>query len=541
MKEHETQCKTHRAQIDVHSKSSSEKLPYSVCYQHNRIRFWLNGKPKTDDIPPGMTTLDYLHQELGLFGTKCSCNEGDCGACTVVIAYASGDSIRYEAINSCLYPAAKLQGKHLITIESLGTPEKLHPIQEVLLDFHATQCGYCTPGFVMSLFALLVMCQNPSRERILSALEGNLCRCTGYDSILKAAVYLAINSEAGKILPTWCKEVEKDLLSFNLPPEIITKDKDKLYLNSAYLCPSSLPELFELIESHANKEFKLINGGTDIMVQINISRKKFPLLIDIAGIKELQNIREESGRQNPSLHESIERLTPQGDTGFIGIGAAVSYSEILRSNLIRQKLPALIYIIKRIASEQIRNFATLSGNIGNASPIADSIPLLLALGSNVKLMRKDISRVLPLQHFFLDYRKTALMHDEIIGEVQIPIPRPTAFIRSTKASKRKSVDIAALTTAVFIEKKAGAGGIIECARLALGGVAKVPILSTIFTAQIQGKKWQDIDKNKLADLIATEFEPISDVRGSKEYRIIIIKKQVQKYFHEADEFLRRQP
>jgi xanthine dehydrogenase small subunit len=206
----------------------------------NQITFFLNGKQITEYVPAGISTLDWLHAKKQMFGTKCSCNEGDCGACTVVIAYPFEGIITYRAINSCLYPAAKLHGKHLITIEGLGTPENLHPIQPTLLKYHSLQCGYCTPGFVMSLFALLAMNSHPDQETILAALEGNLCRCGTYNSILKAAQELSAKFSPSEIVPEWCRNTEQDLYSFNETDTMFFTKTDIPQQVNCYLFPKTM-------------------------------------------------------------------------------------------------------------------------------------------------------------------------------------------------------------------------------------------------------------------------------------------------------------
>ncbi len=516
-REQKPQCNHHHSQAEDDNRRDPVQMPFCANYQYNRISFWLNGIKRSADVPPAMTTLDFVHKQLGMFGTKCSCNEGDCGACTVVLSYPKDGKVCYESINSCLYPASRLHGKHLITIEGLGTPENLHPIQSVMLDFHSTQCGYCTPGFVMSLFALLATHRKPNTERIMAALEGNLCRCTGYDSILKAAVYLSAQYDIDTILPEWCRKVESQLLSFDESPELIDMESKALYHTDTYYLPQSLNDLFDLMESKKATGFKLISGGTDIMVQINIARQKFPILIDVSQIEVLKTI-----------HQEEEAIC---------IGANSTYTEVLNSTLINRKLPELGKIIQRIASEQIRNFATLAGNIGNASPIADSIPVLMVYGASLKLFSKSSSRVVPLCDYFLDYKKTELKANEIIGEILIPIPPDTVFVRAIKASKRKSVDISAVSTAIMLQCK---DGIVSHAELALGGVAKTPILSSTFKDQIIGQDIFSVDAARLARMIEQEIDPISDVRGTEWYRQKLIRNHILIYLKEAVEHYRRQ-
>lgn len=475
--------------------------------QFNRIEFWLNGKRVREEIPPAMTTLEFLHRQRHLYGTKCSCNEGDCGACTVVLAYPREGGIVYESVNSCLFNAAKLHGKHLITVEALGTPEALHPIQSAMLAFHGIQCGYCTPGFVMSMFALFASVTNPSAEGILANLEGNLCRCTGYDSILKAARFIADNYRSSDIVPAWCRAIEAELLAFDLPMEYIERETDRLYPCQAYHVPASLRELF-LVTSQ-NEVHTLINGGTDIMVQMSIQRRHYPILIDLSQI------------------EGLDIIYPREEG--IYIGANVTYSQIMRSEVIKTGLPILIEMTRKIASEQIRNFGTLTGNIANASPVGDMLPLLLVLNAELVLESKDAMRKLPLAEYFLEYRKTALEEGEIIVGVLIPSLPPNVFVRCQKAAKRKAVDISAVASAIYINT---VDGIVQAARLAYGGVAEVPILSKQFHKAMINMELQGLHVDAIADFVANEFNPISDVRGSEEYRRKAVRNQLFVYLKE---------
>ncbi|MDZ4121279.1 MAG: FAD binding domain-containing protein, partial [Candidatus Cloacimonadaceae bacterium] len=491
-------------------------LPYKARYSYNRIKYWLNGTEITDDIPPGLTTLDYLHQTLGMYGTKCSCNEGDCGACTVVVCSAKAGKVCYEAINSCLYPAAKLHGKHLITIEGLGSKEQLHPIKQVMLDFHSTQCGYCTPGFVMSLFALLATHKNTGREAILAALEGNLCRCTGYDSILQAAEYLAAQYDIEGILPQWCRALEPMLSDKTEPECIIVKDSDRFYLNHEYYKPRRINEYFELYKKVKDKDYRIINGGTDIMVQININRSIYPILIDVSQLEDFGGI--------------------DYDGYNITIGAASTYSDVLHNGYVKKNLPALVSIIRSIASEQIRNFGTLAGNIGNASPIGDTLPLLLVYDAVLTLVSPLGKRKVKLRDFFLGYRKTGLSAGELIQSICIPVPPRNAYTHSIKATKRKSVDISAVCTAISLEFNKDK---IDAAALALGGVAATPVLSKCFATIVLGKSMQELDVEAIASSVQAEFQPLSDVRGSKQYRSRLIHNHVVQYLQQATEQMRR--
>lgn len=481
------------------------KAGYDV--NSNRITFWLNGKMRCEEVPAGISTLDWLHQQFQMYGTKCSCNEGDCGACTVVIAWPYEGLIEYKAINSCLYPAAKLHGRHLITIEGIGSPDALHPIQAALLEHHGTQCGYCTPGFVMSMFALFAMHQNPNREVIMAALEGNLCRCTGYQSILEAAEELSQVLSPQSCVPDWCRNVEAELYNFKAPAQLILHHATAPRSVHRYLMPEDMKSLLDYIA--VEREAVFIAGGTDIMVQRNIAKKKFPVLIDLCRVPELQKLY----LQRDGLH----------------IGAAVTYGTLLASGIVKTDYPALHGLIKLIASAQIRNFGTLAGNIANASPVGDTLPLLMVLGASLRLQSELELRHLPISDFFIGYRKTALNPHEFLKEVILPPPDRQAYIRTIKSAKRKSVDISAVITAINIKQEEG---IICSASLALGGVAATTMLSSVFSQLVIGKQPAELSAEAISEAVAKEFTPLSDVRGAAEYRSQLIRNHLQIYIQE---------
>lgn len=469
-------------------------------YCFNEITFFLNGHKQIARLAPGLSTLNFLNKQLHLYGTKCSCNEGDCGACTVVISYPKDGEVLYEAINSCIYPAAKLHGKHLITVEGLGKPEELHPIQQALLEHHGTQCGYCTPGFVMSLFAMLATITHPNQENIMAALEGNLCRCTGYQSILEAAEELSQQYDPNSIVPSWCRAIEAELFCFTEEPKFYKQHSDSQYQVVNYQIPRSSDELLQMLNDNPNAV--IIAGGTDIMVQANISGRHFETLIDITAIKELKNI----NLKADGLH----------------FGACVTYSNVMDSGIVKSDLPELVNLCRLIASKQIRNFGTIVGNIANASPIGDSLPLLLVYQARLKLCSLNSEREIALNDFFISYRKTALQPGEYIKELIIPIPPRDSFIRAIKTAKRKSVDISSVASAIRIDTQAQSPKL-----MAWGGVAATPIISKEFNRLCTNP--DRIDWQALANAIAAEFEPLSDVRGSAKYRKQMIINHVLQY------------
>lgn len=474
----------------------------STVQHGTQISFFLNGSALQQQITPGLSSLDLINKKLHLYGSKCSCNEGDCGACTVVLAYPFEGNIVYEAINSCLYPAARLHGKHLITIEGLGSAQDLHPIQAAILDHHASQCGYCTPGFVMSMFALFASISQPSHESILAALEGNLCRCTGYQSILEAAEELATQHNPQSIVPQWCRDVEPQLFAFSTPVASFELGLAQHLMIQNYYKASSTDELLALLSAHP--EASLIAGGTDVMVQVNVLRTHFSALIDLGDIPELRKL----------------YLRPDG----LHIGAGVTYSQLMDSGLVQFDFPSLYQIIRLIASKQIRNFGTLAGNIANASPIGDTLPLLLVYEASLLLESAWGQRTLLLQDFFLGYRKTALQAGEYIREIILAIPDRSAFIHTLKAAKRKSVDISSVVSAIHLQYRSGQ---IIKAVLALGGVAATPVISKSFTILMQAS--QPAEASVIAAAVASEFSPLSDVRGSASYRHQMVRNHVLQY------------
>lgn len=458
----------------------------------NEINFYINDKHYTQRLEPGWTALYLLRNVLKLTGTKESCSEGDCGACTVAIGQYEGENFVYKSVNSCIYPAVKLHNTHLISIEGLSIDREIHPIQEFLLEHHGTQCGFCTPGIVMSLFSLFSIKINPDKEDILKFLEGNLCRCTGYQTILDAADslcnYYQKNPETYDcFMPVYCAEIQAELkkgLNLTTIASISSSALERKETHK-YLIAYTIDEFINI--SNKNPQAKIINGGTDIMVEVNIKRQIPEELIDISKIKELKKI-----------EFTDDTLT---------IGGAVTYDELSCNYEISQKFQILKHIISQIASQQIRHTASISGNIANASPVADMATCLLAFDAELSLISKENQRVIKLKDFYLDYKKTILQKKELIKAIIIPVKK--AFVNFEKSTKRKAVDISAVVSCCYIDE--------EIIRLAFGGVAAIP---KVFTFE----KQEDIINQLLS-----EFSPLSDVRGSKEYRNILIKNHIQSH------------
>ena len=461
-----------------------------------RIAFLLNDREIRTTVRPGRTALDLL-RGLGRTGVKEGCNEGDCGACTVLIGEIRDGRMRYATATACLTPAPRLHGRHVLTIEALDDADSLHPIQQAILDANAVQCGFCTPGQIMSLLGLLVAKPHPTDEDTAQALEGNLCRCTGYTAIRDAARQLCqAGLDPDRVLPACCRDAARRLAA--LPPlawETVRPEADELLQD--YFLPQSLDELFARL-SDLDGNARVLAGGTDIQVEANLKHVHARHLVDLGALPELRVIREQDGS--------------------IRIGAMASLDDILCSDLIHAKLPLLARAVSQMASAQVRNQATLVGNVATASPIGDGSTALLALGAVLVLRGPTDERRLPLDRFFLGYRRTALAQREII--TAIDVPPQTGSWDWRKSARRGAVDIAAVSSALC----AGVDG--HNPRLACAGVAATPVLLTQAMALLNGRELTPDLIREAASLAAQEISPISDVRGSADYRRLLVRNHV---------------
>jgi xanthine dehydrogenase small subunit len=485
-----------------------------------QITFWLNGKQLSISVPPGMTALELLNNKLSLTGTKSSCNEGDCGACTVVLGSVKDGKVMYNAVNSCLYPAFRLHNKHLITVEGLSEEYDLHPIQEALLDMHGTQCGFCTPGFVMSILGMFLNKISPTKEEILSALEGNLCRCTGYDSIVKAVNLAKTKIKKDKnLLPDNLKQVEPLLLSTKFALKHADINNQESWDTVTCFIPQTLTELWDSVRyCKPRGSFKFLSGGTDLMVLANIQHIRPLYLIDLFDIADLQGIR--LSHDKGVINDKSVRET-------IVLGANVTMTELMKDKLIAKHLPVLVTALSQMASTQIRNSATLAGNIANASPVADGATTLLTLEAEVIIAKRNGERKVKLCDFYQGYKKTELKPDEIIKEIVIPVPQTNKiFTGFLKSAKRKAVDISGVVSAVKIQYK---DKVITDAVISFGGVAPYPALATQTMAFLHRKKIEASWFEHAAEVAMSEFKPITDVRGNEAYRSLLIKNHIIKH------------
>ncbi|MBB5195596.1 FAD binding domain-containing protein [Anaerocolumna cellulosilytica] len=479
------------------------------------IRFFLNGNLKEIQVKAETTVLELLRNNLELRGIKEGCGEGDCGACTVVIGEVRQGKVHYKSAAGCLYLAAKLEGKHLITIEGLSEKGKLHPIQEAILGAHATQCGFCTPGVSLSILALYLERESPTREEFRRYLEGNLCRCTGYVSLREVPEYLKDLSVCSKdIRPGYLTETEEKQLHF--VQEDIFVD-DGIY---AYYSPVSEDNLLEFLHSHTEltegNNFRYINGGSDVVVGIKKRKQHHRLLIDLSKISSLQDI-----IYNSSMKDVPENILV---TNVLTMGGSVSLSRII--DFTKKIFPVFSEAVEKMCSEQVRSSATLAGNIVNASPVADTVPLLMAVDAKLTLGGPGGERRIPVIDFFHGYKKTKNKTEEWISSISIPL-NEYDFIHFEKVSKRKEVDISAVNSAIALKVEQGT---ITKARIACGGVGATTLYMPKTSKFLEGKEMKEETFLKAFKVIVTEAAPIGDVRGSAEYRKAMMQNLLMKHY-----------
>ena len=481
------------------------------------------------NVPPSRTLLEVLREDLGLTGTKEGCGEGDCGACTVVVGEADGGHLSYRAVNSCIKLAHSIDGQALWTVEDLaGADGTLHPAQEAMVQCHGSQCGFCTPGFVMSLFGMYqnhVACGTPiTRELAQQDLSGNLCRCTGYRPILDAAQQMAA-------LPA-VQVDEAELLS---KLKLLAQTRQGLGADSACNAPQTLAAL--LTARAAYPEAQLVAGCTDVGLWVTKMHMQFGQVLDVTRVAELRRV------EHYAHH--------------IAIGAAVTLSDAFAA-LVADR-PQLQAFAHRFAGLPVRNAGTLGGNVANGSPIGDSMPLLIALGANVVLMSIRGHREMPLEQLYTGYRKNVMAKDEILAWIKVPKPVPgepsaapgrpkqagapsggsavreatsvgAEFLRVYKISKRYDDDISAVCLALNLQIE---NGKVLKASVGAGGVAATPVRAVLTEAALTGRPWSQETVRQAITTLRAEFSPISDMRASGAYRSEVLGNLLQRFWLES--------
>tara|TARA_Y100000590_G_scaffold299953_1_gene338169 strand:+ start:348 stop:1787 length:1440 start_codon:yes stop_codon:yes gene_type:complete len=447
---------------------------------------------------PNETLLNYIRTKLKKTGTKEGCAEGGCGACTIVLGELKNNKINYKAINSCITFLPMLQGKQLILVEDLVSKDGLlHPVQQAMVNYHGSQCGFCTPGFVMSLFSMFKNHSKFQDNEIKESIAGNLCRCTGYQPIIKAARSLKRKNKIDHFVKN--KKITINLLKKIEDENIAIYEKDK-----RYFAPKYVHELKKILKKNINPHF--LSGGTDLSLVVTKERKDINTLIYMNSISELNYIK--------------------NNNKYIEVGAATPLIDF--ESYIEKYYPDFTSILKRYGSVQIRNVATIAGNIATASPIGDTLPLLLSLDAKVVLKSIKKNKIIPLNDFFIDYRKTKLKKDQFIDSIRIPI-FPKNIFKAYKVSKRFDDDISSVCASFNIEvvnKK------IKNIKIAYGGMASIPkrakhceklLLHSPITEQVI---------NKAQEFLKKDFKPISDMRASRQYRMEVAKNLLRKCFLE---------
>ncbi len=466
------------------------------------IRFYYRGAvQEVRDAAPTQTILQHLREDLHCTGTKEGCAEGDCGACTVVIGSLESGKLELKAVNSCIQFTPTLDGKALFTVEDLqGADGSLHPVQQALVECHGSQCGFCTPGFAMSLWGMYLKQEGcaPSRCQIDDALSGNLCRCTGYRPIIDAARRMVELPPAA---------FDRAALAERL--RLLQRAHGFTYgaQGGRFHTPRTLDELSALRAGHPGA--LLLAGSTDVGLWVTKQMRELKDIIYIGQVDELKTVREADG--------------------VLEIGAGVSLNDAYAA-VCRHYPGELGEMWQRFASLPIRNAGTLGGNVANGSPIGDSMPWLIALGARVVLRGATQERVLALEDFYLGYQQKDLLADEFVQALRIPLPRAGMAFRTYKLAKRFDQDISAVCAAFALTLD---GDTVASARIAFGGMAATPKRAAMAESALLGKPWSEANLRAAMDALARDYAPLSDMRASSAYRMGAAQNLLRRFWFET--------
>ena len=469
----------------------------------SEIRFVVNDRDVTlTAVGANDTLMDHLRINRRLTGTKEGCAEGDCGACTVLVGRLRDGVPHYEPVNSCIRLTASLDACHVVTIEHLSGPDGgLHPVQQAMVDHHGSQCGFCTPGFVMSLYALWMENPDPSETDIETALQGNLCRCTGYEPIIKAAKSAtALGSPSDDALVR-----ERAAMTTRLAGLQDGKRVDVSSGGSRCVLPASVDDLAEVLLDMPDAT--IVAGATDVGLWVT----KF--LRDISPVVFLSHL------------DELRRLTVTDDA--ITMGAGVSYTDSRAA--MADDYPHLGPFWDRIAGWQIRSMGTIGGNVANGSPIGDTPPVLIALGASVTLRKGLERRTIAVEDFFIDYGKQDMAKGEFLESISVPRRSPRALHAAYKISKRRDEDISSVCAAFNVTVE---GGTITDARIAFGGMAATPKRAAKTEAALVGAEWSEATLQNAAARLGDDFSPLTDWRASSEYRLQVSKNLFRRFWLE---------
>ncbi len=474
-----------------------------AAVDRSTIRFMLGDEPhELSHVAPTLTVLDWLRGPARRTGTKEGCNEGDCGACTVVVVRPDGDRLTYRAVNSCIQFVGTLDGCQLLTVEDLKGPDgELHPVQRAMVECHGSQCGFCTPGFVMSMLAMVKTHPDcPSEQVIDDSLAGNLCRCTGYAPIVRAAqqAYASVGidhfdqREAETLARLRALDDGRDM----------TVEGD----GGTFQAPATLDRFAEILVEEPTAT--IVAGSTDVGLWVTKQFRPLTSLVWTGRLRELDRIEESA--------TSIE------------IGAGVTYARAMER--LSALYPDFGEVLRRLGSVQVRNRGTIGGNIANGSPIGDSPPMLIALGATLHLRRGLVRRALPLEDFFVAYGKQDRQASEFVERVSVPTLKAGAKLRGYKVSKRFDQDISAVMGAFRLDLE---GDLIAEARVAFGGMAATPKRALATEAALRGQPWTETTLQAARQAMGEDFKPLSDMRASAGYRMTVAGNLLERLFVET--------
>lgn len=454
------------------------------------------------ECAPTRTILQYLREDLHCTGSKEGCAEGDCSACTVVIGELQGGELVLKSVNACIQLMPTLDGKALFTVEDLKQADgSLHPVQQAMVDCHGSQCGFCTPGFVMSLWSLYLQREGrpdaPARRDIDTALSGNLCRCTGYQPIINAA------QRMGQLPP-----VRLDRAAVAAALRTLQRDHTFSYRHNGqtFIAPRTLAQLVAARQTYPDAH--ILAGATDIGLWVTKQLRDLNQLIYIGQVAELQAVTEQDGQ--------------------LIIGAGVTLNDAYAA--LCRHYPELSELWQRFASEPVRNAGTLGGNVANGSPIGDSMPFLIALGAGIVLHGGAGQRTLALEDFYLGYQKTALQAGEFVAALRVPLPQTGLHFRTYKLAKRFDQDISAVCAAFAITLD---GDTIRSARIAFGGMAATPKRAAKAETALQGQPWVEAILQAAMLALAQDYAPLSDLRASDTYRMKAAQNLLRRFWLET--------
>ncbi len=475
-----------------------------ICVR-TMVRFVLNDTlVELKELSPTLTLLDFLRLEQNLRGTKEGCAEGDCGACTVLVGRLRADGLVYESVNACIRFVASLDGCHVVTIEHLAGKEgALHPVQQGLVDYHGSQCGFCTPGIVMSLYGHWMARGASDREAIETVLQGNLCRCTGYAPIVKAGkAMLEAGGQEDDPLVAEREEIIKRLAKLNDNKRVEIAGDD-----GHFILPANINDLADILAEKPH--LTIVAGATDVGLWVTKQMREISPVVFIAHLSKL-------------------RIMVEAENA-LSIGAGVTYTDFLP--MVKKHFPALLPFWSRIGGEQVRNMGTIGGNIANGSPIGDMPAPLIALGAQITLRHGRNHRFLPLEDYFISYGKQDRKPGEFIENIVIPYPDKQAKFAAYKICKRRNEDISSLSGAFYL--KLDQDNRVAKIVVVFGGMAGIVKRADHVEKALKGEIWNQATIDGAITAFASDYTPLSDVRASSEYRLLAAQNLLRRFFLET--------